>query len=280
MSMNEAWQARVEEIRDDSTSGATALMTRALAILREAAAESRGTLTTLADALCRAQPSMAGLQTAADMIGRSGDPASDLDRLTQQIARAPGLIARHAAALLMLRPGRSRGVRERPLRLVTCSSSTVVEATIKGLSAQVPVGVCCAEARPRLEGRAMAIRLADRGVRTELYTDAGISMALPDADALLVGADAVGPSHFINKVGTGALCALAASVGVPVYVLAGREKILDASRFASLSLRRADPAEVWPHGHPGVLVQNPYFELVPLRLVSTVVTDSGPRHMT
>jgi len=122
----------------------------------------------------------------------------------------------------------------------------------------------------------MAIRLASAGVPVELYTDSGISVAVPLADALVVGADALGPSAFINKVGTRALCALAASAGVPVYVLAGREKVLDESAFGGLFLKDGDSGEVWA-GKQALIARNPYFERVPLELVSTVVTDGGVR---
>jgi ribose 1,5-bisphosphate isomerase len=275
--MRGEWQTRIREIGDDSTSGATALLTRAVALLREAAVEPQATLEALAGDLCRAQPSMAGLRTAFHLVRTSPDPAADLDRLMQRIARAPQLIARHASELLLLRRHGS-DLRTLPMRLVTCSASSAVEATIRSLASRASITVSCAEARPRLEGRAMAIRLADGGVSIELHTDAGISRAVPGADALIVGADAIGPSSFINKVGTAALCALAGSTGVPVYVLAGREKILDASEFNSLSLKEADAAEVWAGTHPGVLVCNSYFEAIPRELVSTMVTDAGPMH--
>src|SRR5262245_45414088 len=237
--MHDAWQTRIREIEADSTSGATAVLTSALAILREAANEPRANLEALARALCRAQPSMAGLRTAARVIETSSEPAADLDRLFHRISRAPQLVARHAGELLRLRP---QGLLDssRPLRLVTCSASAVVEATIRYVSGRGSVIACCAESRPRLEGRTMAAKLATDGVSIELYTDAGISLAVPKADAVIVGADAVGPSSFINKVGTRALCALANSASVPVYVLAGREKILEAAEFARLSWKDKD----------------------------------------
>ena len=101
--MRDTWQRRIRDIAGHATSGATDILTRALMLLRDAAAESPESLATLADALCTAQPSMAGLRNAARLVKASADPESDLDRLTQQVSRAPQLIARHAAALLLLR---------------------------------------------------------------------------------------------------------------------------------------------------------------------------------
>jgi len=250
-------------------------LTRALSILREAAVESPASLGSLADALCAAQPSMAGLRNAARLVRTSSDVAADLDRLTQQVLRAPQRIAHHATELLLLRRD---GERERPLRLVTCSASNAVNATIRHLSGRTDVHLRCAESRPRLEGRAMAVALAAEGVAVEIYTDAAIVSALTDADAVVVGADAMGPTAFINKVGTRALCAVAATTGVPVYVLAGREKLLDARTFDELPLKEGNPREVYAETSGRLRARNPYFERIPRDLISTLVIDSGPVH--
>lgn len=117
--------------------------------------------------------------------------------------------------------------------------------------------------------------LARQGIPVELYTDAGISAAVEGAYAVVLGADAVGPRHFINKVGTGAVCARAAGCGVPAYVLAGREKIVGSEVFEGLSLGRGAPDEVWDAPPEGVEVQNNYFEHVTVDLIAAFVTDVG-----
>jgi ribose 1,5-bisphosphate isomerase len=96
----------------------------------------------------------------------------------------------------------------------------------------------------------------------------------------LVGADAVGPDSFINKVGTAGLAILAAAEGVPVYVLAGREKLLNEADFASLDLRAGNDAEVWETRPAGLVLRNPYFESTPLSCISALVTDGGVRYMS
>jgi translation initiation factor 2B subunit (eIF-2B alpha/beta/delta family) len=95
------------------------------------------------------------------------------------------------------------------------------------------------------------------------------------AEAFLTGADAVGPDAFINKVGTGALAALAGAGGVPTYVLTGREKFVAAEVFASLRDDGGSAAEVWRDAPPGVAVGNPYFEQVPVATVAAFITDVG-----
>ena len=204
-----------------------------------------------------------------DSTGPRQAPAFAAPSFARQIARAPASIARNAVGILRLR------TRGGPLRLVTLSASQAVETTIAAVAEGLTVVACCAEGRPQLEGRDLAGRLAARGLRVEVYTDAAIGVALESAEALLVGADAVGPDRFINKVGTAALCALAGVVGVPVYVLAGREKVLAREDLAALERGGGPPDEVWRDAPAGVTALNPYFEEVPRSLASALITDSG-----
>jgi methylthioribose-1-phosphate isomerase len=265
-------EGAIAAIRDDKRSGSSALLARGVDLL-ERMVSDRAALEAAATALCRAQPAMAGFRTLAARVRKAHDAAAAIEEFSQQIARAPAAIARNTVSMLMLRDRRG------PLRLVTCSASQTVEIAIRAAAGRSEVVVCCAEGRPQMEGRDLARRLAVAG-QVEVFTDAAIGLALDPAEALIVGADAVGPDSFINKVGTAALCALAQWKRVPVYVLAGREKLLDADELGRLEPGGGEPAEVWPDAPAGALVRNPYFESVPLALVSAVVTDAAVINMS
>jgi translation initiation factor 2B subunit (eIF-2B alpha/beta/delta family) len=258
----------IAAVAADRTSGATALVCQAIEILRGVATD-RQALEAAAREVCRAQPAMAGMRTAAALALAGADPARVLEDFGRRVARAPATIARVAAPLLTLGKGSA------PLRVVTCSRSAAVHATLLALAPATELMVACSESRPGLEGRTLAECLADAGIHVELYTDAGVGTALQGADALLVGSDALGPDAFINKVGTGALCALAAMLGVPAYVLAGREKILPGPVFDTL-----DTAESVTDEPPVARVhpRNPFFERVSLASVAQVITDGGAVH--
>jgi translation initiation factor 2B subunit (eIF-2B alpha/beta/delta family) len=225
----------------------------------------RPLLVQAARALCRAQPAMAGFRTAAAMALAKPE---GLEALAQRVRRAPAAVARVSVPALALRPDRGR-----PLTLVTCSRSAAVERTILLAAATERVLVRCAESRPGREGADLAEALAAAGLAVELYTDAGIGSAVADADAAIVGADALSGRAFINKVGTGAVCACARAAGVHVLVLAGREKILPDAAFAQLQTASvpAPGAAV----AAGVTMCNPSFERVSLDLVSLIGTDAG-----
>ena len=274
--MKDPYRAAVETIRSDRSSGATEILLRAAAVVLEAA-EAADDAMEVAAACARAQPAMAGLLTLERLVGATPDPSPAIRRFQEQVRRAPSAIARHAAALLLLVP-RPEPAGRRALRLVTCSRSRAVEATVVAAAREADVTISCAESRPAREGLELARDLADAGIAVELFSDAAISAAVPGSDALLVGADAVGPAFFVNKAGTGALSALAHVLGIPVYVLASREKVLNDEDAARLVLVDV-PSDSFAVDLPSrILQKNPYFERVPLNLADVLVTDAGPKH--
>jgi translation initiation factor 2B subunit (eIF-2B alpha/beta/delta family) len=257
-------EKRIARLAADRESGASEILAAAIAILRDAPTQNAD-LREIALALQRAQPSMAPMwnATAAALTG-------DLDRFAERVARAPRAIARFAADLM------ETGIEsDAPLRIATLSYSATVAHTLEALARRRGVHVACSEGRPALEGRRLATRLAAAGVAVTCYVDAAIGQALDSTDAVLVGADAITVEWFLNKSGTHMLAAAAVQRGVPVYVLAGREKFASPAVAADLVPRGGPPDEVWRDPPSAVAVLNPYFERVPLELVAAVVADVG-----
>jgi translation initiation factor 2B subunit (eIF-2B alpha/beta/delta family) len=127
------------------------------------------------------------------------------------------------------------------------------------------------------EGRAMADRLARLNVPVELFTDAALMASLTQANVVLLGCDAVFPSTFVNKVGTHALLRTARAARVPAFVIADSFKFLPRSRQTAFRICEESAAEVWRRKRAHLLVRNFYFEHIPLRLLSGVVTEDGVR---
>jgi ribose 1,5-bisphosphate isomerase len=267
--MDAVIRAEIAALAADRTSSATALAARAIALLRRAG--SPDARDEIGAELARAQPSMAGFRTIPAFARKAPDARAALDWLAARLERAPAAVARATADLILLGHPPARAV-----RIVTCSRSVMVESALVALARGTPVTVCCAEGRPALEGRGLAQALAAQGLAVELFSDAAIGSAIPAAEAVLVGADAICRTHFINKVGTAPLCALAASVGVPVYVLTGQEKVLSARLFEALPLGSGPADEIWESAQEaGVKAVNPYFEVISTEFVASVVTDRG-----
>jgi translation initiation factor 2B subunit (eIF-2B alpha/beta/delta family) len=96
-----------------------------------------------------------------------------------------------------------------------------------------------------------------------------------ECDVVIVGADAVTPQGVVNKIGTYALALAAREQKVPFYVLAGTEKFLPAPFSQALRIEEKDPEEVTQEVIPHSKVENRYFDITPLELITGVVTQEG-----
>jgi translation initiation factor 2B subunit (eIF-2B alpha/beta/delta family) len=265
------FEHRIAALAGNRESGASELLVDAVAILRDALA-SGAPITPVARAVCRAQPAMACIWNAASVATAPTDAAERLDRFAQRAARAVDAITRFALDVFKADPGTPQGA---PLRLVTLSYSGTVAAVFDALHRERPIRVSCNESRPALEGRRLASRLASGGIPVTCFGDAAIGQALAAADALLVGADAVGPEWFMNKSGTRMLAAAAAHQGIPVYVIAARDKFVTRALGARLEGREGASNEIWDGPPRGIAIRNPYFEPTPLDLITAVISDIG-----
>ena len=266
--MDDRLSRAIAAIEADHRSGASVILREALAVLARAAALGAEALEEAADRLCRAQPSMGAIWNAAGVALSAPDPLEAIETLRLETARANDAVVSVAVDWLG-RTGRRT--------LVTHSSSGTVAAVIEALvAADGTLRVRCAEGRPVYEGRALAARLAAAGVAVELFTDAAVGVALETSGVLLLGADTVSADWAVNKVGSAALAALAGAEGVPVVVIATRDKFVPPQVAARLRLGAGPTAEVWESPPPGVTVRNPYFERVPLPAIHVVLTDDGP----
>jgi translation initiation factor eIF-2B subunit delta len=259
---------RIARVASDRESGASEVCEEAIRILRDAL-RAGAPIKPIARALCRAQPSMAPVWNAALEALASAHGPERFERFAERVARAPRALARFGAACFADEPS------HRPLRLVTLSFSRSVLTVFEALARTRTVRVACSESRPALEGRRLASRLAASGTAVTCFSDAAIGHALASADAVLVGADAVAPEWFLNKSGTRMLAAAATQQGMPVYVVASRDKFVSHAIAARMVAREGAPAEIWDAPPARVSVRNPYFEPTPLDLIASVISDIG-----
>jgi translation initiation factor 2B subunit (eIF-2B alpha/beta/delta family) len=162
--------------------------------------------------------------------------------------------------------------------VLTYSNSTTVTAVLRHARAEGHLDrVILSEARPAFDGRPLALSLAEIGVGIDYSTDMGLFAGLQETDLVFLGADAVFPRHFLNKVGTHALAELARVRNVPCFVLCAANKCLPAAATSLLRISTHSGDEVWSTAAPGVRVHNQYFEEVPLPLLNGIVSEQGIR---
>lgn len=272
------WDDLVAPLRADTVSGAAVVARAAAEVMRRAAArlsagsleELRWGLGEVAIEVLEAQPSMAPLvRLLQDVLAAAGE-ADTIEH------------ARHGA--IDAAEGFERGLEERgrkvseraaellPTRgtIATFSFSSTVQAALTGGECRV----LCFESRPMNEGRDLARSLADSGIEVTFAVDSAAFSLVPSCEAVVLGADSIGDGGVVNKVGSAALAHAAGSAGVPVWVLCDETKILPVG-FPQVVEDDRPAREVWEGAPDAVTVWNRYFELVPVQLVTTVVTDEG-----
>jgi translation initiation factor 2B subunit (eIF-2B alpha/beta/delta family) len=148
--------------------------------------------------------------------------------------------------------------------VLTHSRSSVVEKILISAYRKVPFHLIVTESRPNNEGHLLAESLAEQGIPVTFIVDAAAGTIHPDM--VLVGADAVTPSHVVNKIGTVLLAAK-----FPLYVACTTHKFTSED----VEIDEEDPHEVLAHAHPRITVKNYYFDRTPLHMVTGFVTEKG-----
>jgi ribose 1,5-bisphosphate isomerase len=267
----QAMEARVRAIAEDRDHGASELLACMLPLLAEAIVLGEGTVVAVAREIRGGQPAMAPLWNACGAALADFRRPGRFAQVRQQFERAPRALIRAAAHAL-----REALAGDVAPRILTVSYSASVGRTLAALTRDFSLTVVCAEGRPRLEGRRLAGDLAQAGARVAVTTDAAIATFVRDASAVVVGADSLAATQWINKVGTFGLAAAADRWGVPVFVVGGRDKAW-SHVLGNWWSRETDTAgEVWGNPPADIAVVSRLFEAIPADLATLVLTDIGP----
>jgi translation initiation factor 2B subunit (eIF-2B alpha/beta/delta family) len=224
---------RMSEIRaaaGDRESGASEIALRAAEAL---AALPRSDLHRAVEVLVRGHPSMAPLWRLGSETLEAEDHASAARAFSRRLGGEQKDVAARVAALL------SGTV------LVQSYSGTVVAAVVAA-----GVRALCARSEPGGGGTLTAARLIERGIEAQVVEDAEAPEHAARVDAVLTGADAVGPGGVVNEAGTRRLAEAAIGAGRPAVVVAGSSKLVAAD-----------------------LPAPPPFERVPLEALTAIVTE-------
>jgi translation initiation factor eIF-2B subunit delta len=279
--------AGLRALAEDHRSGAAEIADRAAELLETYCVQARPpdprlpyALAELADLTLRVQPSLAPLLNLANLVQLAAEgprgralSARQLHSKLRRWRAARQQAARRIARLLVKHLARSG--RGQDIRVITFSySSTVATALLAARSRLASVMV--SEARPLLEGRTMAERLAAAGIEVSLVSDAALVGSLDHYDTVVVGADAVFADAYVNKIGTGILQERARRMNRPFYVLADTSKFLPPTLAAFHRIEEKPTHELWRGAPRGVKIVNRYFETIPLAGHVTLLSEGGP----
>lgn len=135
--------------------------------------------------------------------------------------------------------------------------------------------VAVSESRPGGEGARLAARLAEIGVPVRLGTDVWLWSAIEEEGALVVGADALLPNGWVNKLGTAALAERARQRGVTVVAGADTSKWLPPALAALPRVYERDASEIVYRPPPSLEAVNPCFEEIPYAVLDRLITERG-----
>jgi eIF-2B alpha/beta/delta-like uncharacterized protein len=271
----------IRDIEDDKTHGANWLSNRALQVLNRVAQSSHAEnseelmriLRGYAMRMARSRPSMAPITNKLGALITSIDVGVSLGELRESV--------RHRVSELIEESGKNerklvencREVILRHEKVMTYSYSSTVLGVLLGLAVHE---VILTESRPKLEGKDLAAYLVSKGLEVTFGVDSSMWTLMKGVDAVIVGADGVlHDGSIVNKVGTCLLALASREKGIPFYA------VCDTWKFNVLNyigrevvLEEKEPDEVVT-GLRGVKVKNPYFEVVPSKLINGIVTESG-----
>lgn len=155
--------------------------------------------------------------------------------------------------------------------ILTISNSKTVFEILRRLGAESCKLLTVSESRPKFEGRILAKKLLKENYKVRLITESLAAYYLEKCDCVLIGADTVLKNKdVVNKVGSLQLAVLSKHFKKPFYVVTGKSKFGSKNVFTQ---RKESPDEIWKNRSDKITIDNFYFEVVPARLITKIITD-------
>ncbi len=225
----------IETIISDRKSGQSKIIAMTLELLKRH--KKKAERLEICRKICEAHKAMAGLR----WILKSLEEGRSVSEIEEEIREMEERCIRNL-----------EGIVEGKI-IATISRSHLVERAL--LKAK---HVIVLESTPGREGLEMARFLRGRGLLATTFPDSALSYAVKVCDAVVVGADAVTESYFVNKTGTLPLALTAKHFGKAFYVASPSYKFADVDfeEIVDTTFR-----------------EDMLFERIPKELVTEFVTD-------
>lgn len=272
----------VRPIKDDLLSGAAEIALRAITVFQSALTmedepvKLRAVLTHTAKALIDAQPAMAPLFHLGNSVLLAIENAKSAEDMRERtniaLTKFEKMLCASAATIAdiaydLIDPGE--------LIFAYSFSSTVVSCLLNARARGRFFRVVCTEARPSMEGRKLASRLASGGIEVIHTFDNAMGLVLGNCSAAFMGCDCIARPGVVNKVGSWMLAVACRELKVPLYALSGTEKFVPDERMFEFEKHERPGSEVWDDAPKTVGLLNQQFDLVPFGLLSGLVTEKG-----
>jgi translation initiation factor 2B subunit (eIF-2B alpha/beta/delta family) len=277
------WDSSLDDLSRDTRSGAQEIATRAMHLLIDTIGDSdpagaisyRQWLLRISRQLVAAQPAMGILfRLVNDMLWAADGAIGAAEMRQAALDHLQQFQAREAMALFNLVETASAHLAQYRAIMTYSRSSTVLRTLSESKSKKLRV--YCSEGRPMYEGQTLASELGWAGVQVILGIDMSLFSWLPEVEALIIGADSLGLTGLVNKIGTAELVRAAAEIDIPRIVLTTTSKFMPNDFLAGQHIHRGDPEEIMPVSSSNVDVRNITFDVTPLELITMVISEKGP----
>jgi translation initiation factor 2B subunit (eIF-2B alpha/beta/delta family) len=274
----------VASIKDDLTSGAAEIALRAIAILQNVFEEGKNLppdklkakLAEVCAALVACQPAMAPVFQLCNRVLLAVTSAVNTAQIIEQGNQCLSEFETHlCASAEQIANYAFELIPYGELVFAYSFSSTVLSTLLHARTNGKVFKVVCTESRPSMEGRKLAAQLAAGGIEVVHTFDTAAALVLSECAIAFMGADVISKSGLVNKVGSFMLACTCKELGVPLFSLAGTEKIVSQERLLEFEKHERPGYEVWDTTAQGIQVLNLQFELVPFSMISGLVTEEG-----
>lgn len=130
---------------------------------------------------------------------------------------------------------------------------------------------------PIEEGKVQAEILARMGFKVSIVGDASSSQFVKMADFVIMGADRIFRSEFINKTGSLPLALACQHYNKPLFVISDSRKFFRYSLYNKpIDLEQMEnPEELWVNPPKGIQILNYHFEHIPNHFVKRFYFENG-----
>ena len=274
---------KIEKIRLDNTNGSLELTKQAADILIflvdnvsvNSSSEIINLIHDTTNRLIKAQPIMASIFNLTNTILLENIGLKNKEEIKQNVHKSCQLFMQHLElSKKIISELTVKIIRDYNTVITHSYSSTLLNTLIFAKEAGKNINIICTESRPMNEGVLLAKQLGKKGIKVKLIVDAGIFSILPEADIILVGADAISSSGLVNKIGTYGLAIAAKQYNKPIYALCSIDKILPGS-YPLIFKYQKNPREIISKPIKNVKPINYYFDLTPLEFITGIITEKG-----
>ena len=283
-------EAQIEQIKNNTTDGASELARKTLLVMKAAAETSEFDTTQnfllelkeVGKRLIATRRTMASIPNIITRYLREiikENRKDDLEKTKQQaVSLAEDMYQDSMDAISKIVSFSAELIENNDVILTHSYSSTVIAAIIQIAGQKRGIKAIVTKSGTGHSGERIARELAKAGIPVLYIDDTAVGLYISDAGKVMIGADRItADGKVINGIGTYNIAAAAKTNNVPVYVLCETLKFDFSMNSKKVDLEERLSGDLVENGilPPQVTTSNPTFDITPLDFVTAIVSENG-----